>query len=87
MLLSRFCQGFRFLFTSPTSAEDINSENDIEENGGSQSQKRAKQNRKAPTRGNVASLLGMRSVTPRAIAYVAVQVRPFRHACYGSCIS
>ena len=37
------------------------------------SAKRAKRNLVA-TRSHVASLIGMRSVTPRAIAYVAVQV-------------
>lgn len=37
--------------------------------------KRRKQ--KAPTRGNIANLLGMKSVTPRSIAYVAVQVSWF----------
>ena len=60
------------LFTSPTSALDINSENDVEDQA-PPARKRA-QSHKAPTHGNVANLLGMRSVTPRAIAYVAVQV-------------
>lgn len=39
--------------------------------------KRRKQ--KAPTRGNIANLLGMKSVTPRSIAYVAVQVSRVSH--------
>jgi hypothetical protein len=69
-------QAFKFIFTSPTSAMDINSENDIE-NQALRPLKRAKSN-KAPTRGNVASLLGMRSVTPRSIAYVAVQASAFK---------
>ena len=68
---SAVLQAFKFIFTSPTSAHDINSENDLEK--ASRSVKRAR-SQKAPTRGNVASLLGMRSVTPRSIAYVAVQV-------------
>ena len=29
------------------------------------------------TRSNVASLIGLRAVTPRSIAYVAVQVKSF----------
>lgn len=36
--------------------------------------KRARKH-KAPTRGHVADILGMKSVTPRSIAYIAVQVR------------
>ena len=37
-------------------------------------QKRSRRNQKAPTRGHVANLLGMKTVTPRSLAYVAVQV-------------
>jgi hypothetical protein len=73
MLSKLAWQAFKFLFTSPTSAQDINNENDVEDQI-ARPQKRSR-SRKAPTRGNVANLLGMRSVTPRAIAYVAVQVR------------
>jgi len=72
-LLRDILQAFKFLFTSPTSAHDINDENDLE-NKAPRPPKRAR-SQKAPTRGNVASLLGMRAVTPRSIAYVAVQVR------------
>ena len=68
-------QAFKFLFTSPTSALDIGDENDIrDETSGPRKRSRR---RKAPTRGNVANLLGMQSVTGRSIAYVAVQVSPF----------
>src|ERR1700683_4193124 len=62
-------QAFKYLFTSPTSANDDASPNDALQ----PSAKRAKRNLGA-TRSHVASLIGMRSVTPRAIAYVAVQV-------------
>jgi hypothetical protein len=74
------CQGFKFLFTSPSSAEEISSENDIIGAGQtSERQKRQKGSRKAPTCGNVTNLLGIWSVSPRAIAYVAVQVCPPVH--------
>lgn len=36
--------------------------------------KRSRRNQKAPTRGHVANLLGMKTVTPRSLAYVAAQV-------------
>jgi uncharacterized alpha-E superfamily protein len=38
------------------------------------SKKRSRRNQKAPTRGHVANLLGMKAATPRSLAYVAVQV-------------
>lgn len=68
-------QAFKFLFTSPTSAQDISCEDDINDQATQTTRplKRARNN-KAPTRGHVAQLLGMKSVTPRAIAYVSVQV-------------
>jgi hypothetical protein len=62
-------QAFKYLFTSPTSANDDAPVNDAPQ----PSAKRAKRNLGA-TRSHVASLIGMRHVTPRAIAYVAVQV-------------
>jgi hypothetical protein len=70
--LNMLCQAFKFIFTSPTSAQDINDENDVEDPASLPT--KHLRNRKAPTRGHVANILGMRSVTPRAIAYVAVQV-------------
>jgi hypothetical protein len=66
-------QAFKFIFTSPTSAHDVSCENDIQDHARPVSNR--SRSRKAPTRGNVARLLGMRSVTPRSIAYVAVQLR------------
>lgn len=66
-------QAFKFIFTSPSSAQDIEGQEDVELHIPS-SRKRSRRNQKAPTRGHVAGLLGMKSVTPRAIAYVAVQV-------------
>ena len=36
--------------------------------------KRSRPNQKAPTRGHIANLLGLKTVTLRSIAYVAVQV-------------
>lgn len=62
------------MFTSPTSAQNIDSDKDITDHA-PRPPKRLKQTTRAPTRGNVANLLGMKTVTPRAIAYVAVQVR------------
>lgn len=38
--------------------------------------KRARKH-KAPTRGHVADILGMKTVTPRSIAYIAVQVHHY----------
>lgn len=66
-------QTFKFLFTSPTSAQSIDTDKDVDEPASRPSKKR--RNNRAPTRGHVANLIGMRSVTPRSIAYVAVQVR------------
>lgn len=66
-------QTFKFLFTSPTSAQSIDTEKDLDEPAFRPSKKR--RNNRAPTRGHVANLIGMRSVTPRSLAYVAVQVR------------
>jgi hypothetical protein len=68
-------QAFKFIFTLPSSAQDIEGQEDVELHIPS-SKKRSRRNQKAPTRGHVAGLLGMKSVTPRAIAYVAVQVEP-----------
>ena len=69
---SRHDQAFKFLFTSPTSSQDICTENDVESPPAQPT--KCPRGQKAPTCGNVANLLGMRSVTPQAIVYVAVQV-------------
>jgi len=64
-------QAFKYIFTSPSSAEftadDLNSGFLL-----AQPKKRRRSERR--TRSNVASLLGMKTVAPRAIAYIAVQV-------------
>ena len=56
-------QAFKFIFTSPSSAQDIEGQEDVELHIPS-SRKRSRRNQKAPTRGHVAGLLGMKSVTP-----------------------
>jgi hypothetical protein len=66
-------QAFKFLFTSLTLAIDINGENDVEISPVHSFKHQRGQ--KAPMHGHIASLLGMRVVTPQAIAYVGVQVR------------
>ncbi|KAF9464229.1 hypothetical protein BDZ94DRAFT_1162369, partial [Collybia nuda] len=64
---------YKFIFTSPTSAQDIDCELDAETQT-PRSHKRARKH-KAPTRGHIANILKMKAVTPRSIAYVAVQLR------------
>lgn len=67
-------QAFKYIFTSPNSASTI--EHEHEDDSGRPA-KRVRRN--APsTRSNVATLIGMHSVTSRSIAYVAVQVSIFR---------
>ncbi|KAF7970326.1 hypothetical protein HWV62_24346 [Athelia sp. TMB] len=61
-------KAFKYLFTSPSSAADKSLDT------GERRAKRAKLTQPA-TRSNVACLIGLRAVTPRAIAYVAVQLR------------
>lgn len=70
------CQAYKFVFTSPSSALDIECQEDVDEHVPS-SRKRSRRSQKAPTRGHVANLLGMKAVTARSLAYVAVQVRFF----------
>jgi len=63
-------KAFKSIFTSPSSAaEDI-----PEDSEGPSTVKRAKKSSTA-TRSNVASLIGLTMVTPRSIAYSAVQLR------------
>jgi hypothetical protein len=62
-------QAYQFIFTSPSSAEK-DDENDINQVPAA---KRARKTL-APTRAGVATIIGLRSVTPRPIAYAAVQV-------------
>ena len=62
-LHSRFGQSFKLIFTSPTSVD--------EEEDAPAKRRRAERR----TRAHVAQILKMKKVTPRAIAYIAVQVR------------
>ncbi|KAG2087598.1 hypothetical protein BD769DRAFT_1372951, partial [Suillus cothurnatus] len=67
---------FKYIFTSPTSAEMEDQEEPSPDNISTQGH--PKQRRTAGerrTRCDVAGLLNMKSVQPRAIAYVAVQLR------------
>ena len=73
LMLISHGQAFKFIFTSPTSAQDIECEADMDEHVLS-ARKRSRRNQKAPTHGHVANLLGMKTVTPRLLAYIAVQV-------------
>jgi hypothetical protein len=70
--LTNNLEAFKFILTSPTSAQDIETEKDLEEPFRRPSKRSRKQ--RAPTRGHVANLMGMKAVSPRSIAYVAVQV-------------
>lgn len=72
MTLILILQAYKFIFTSPTSAEEIENEKDLE-GPAARPAKRSRRHR-APTRGHIANIMGMKSVTPRSIAYVAVQV-------------
>ncbi|KIK76228.1 hypothetical protein PAXRUDRAFT_170574, partial [Paxillus rubicundulus Ve08.2h10] len=65
-------QAFRHVFTSPTSA--LKMDNEDEDTDAGQLRKRGKYDERR-TRSHVAALLGMKSVSPRAIAYIAVQLR------------
>lgn len=65
-------QGLKALFTSPSSANELDGDGqgtDIIENN-----RRAQRQDQAKVKTCVASIIGMRKVTPRAIAYAACQV-------------
>ncbi|KAG1901244.1 uncharacterized protein F5891DRAFT_1187947 [Suillus fuscotomentosus] len=65
--------GLKALFTSPSSASEMDGEGqgtDIIENN-----QRARRQDQAKVKTCVASIIGMRKVTPRAIAYTACQIR------------
>ncbi|KAG2061149.1 hypothetical protein BDR06DRAFT_871400 [Suillus hirtellus] len=65
--------GLKALFTSPSSASEMDGEGqgtDIIENN-----RRARRQDQAKVKTCVASIIGMRKVTPRAIAYTACQIR------------
>jgi hypothetical protein len=70
LLSLTYGQVFKFIFTSPTSAIEVSINSST---NGAPPPKRSKKSAGA-TRSNVASLIGMRRVTPRSIAYVALQV-------------
>ncbi|KAF8228060.1 hypothetical protein L208DRAFT_1293518 [Tricholoma matsutake] len=74
---SLFCstillKAFKFIFTSPSSTQDIECQEDVEEHTPS-TRKGLRRNQKAPTHGHIVNLLGMKVVMPRSLAYVAVQ--------------
>ncbi|KAG1852318.1 hypothetical protein C8R48DRAFT_611893, partial [Suillus tomentosus] len=66
--------GFKAIFTSPSSANEVDGEGngaDIIENN----RRARKRSDQAKVKTCVASIIGMRKVTPRAIAYAACQIR------------
>jgi hypothetical protein len=65
-------KAFKHIFTSPSSAAETRPD---EESTPEPLYKRSRTQGERRTRSDVATLLGMRSVQPRAIAYSAVQVR------------
>ncbi|KIM65580.1 hypothetical protein SCLCIDRAFT_112399 [Scleroderma citrinum Foug A] len=64
-------RAFKHIFTSPTSALKMN----LESNGARLPLKKRQKYDEQRTRCHVASLVGMKSVCPRAITYIAVQLR------------
>ncbi|KAG1798969.1 uncharacterized protein HD556DRAFT_1440035 [Suillus plorans] len=74
LLLMASNLGFKAIFTSPSSANEVDGEGDganiIENNR--RARRRSDQTR---VKTCVASIIGMRKVTPRAIAYTACQIR------------
>ena len=69
-------QAFKFLFTSPTSSAEILCKTTSPQPEDLPPQKRSRKTGQA-TRCNIANIIGLQSVTPRAIAYTAVQVMRF----------
>ncbi|KAI6143765.1 hypothetical protein BKA82DRAFT_4331182 [Pisolithus tinctorius] len=68
-LYENFEYVFKFIFTSPSSIRDL------DEDRATPGRHQGSSNQKAATKNHVASILGMKAVTPRSIAYTAVQVR------------
>ncbi|KIM84518.1 hypothetical protein PILCRDRAFT_385422 [Piloderma croceum F 1598] len=68
-------KAYKYIFTSPTSANNVSV--DVMEAGNDNMPPAPKRSNKnlAVTRSHVASLIGLRKVTPRLIAYVSVQLR------------
>ena len=68
--MTSFGQAFKFIFTSPSSIAEDNPDG----TDGPPLRKCSKKDR-TTMRSNVALLIGLWTVTPRSIAYTAVQVR------------
>ncbi|KAI6164767.1 hypothetical protein EDD17DRAFT_1506196 [Pisolithus thermaeus] len=72
-------QAFKHIFTSPSSADVDSVADDTDDEIQASTSEPPLKRRKGPTdkrtRSNVVSLIGMKSITPRAIAYTAVQVK------------
>ncbi|KAI6151179.1 hypothetical protein BKA82DRAFT_4013723 [Pisolithus tinctorius] len=66
---SLLIKAFKFIFTSPSSIRDLDKDRTMP------GHRRGSSNQKAATKNHVASILGMKAVTPWSIAYTAVQVR------------
>jgi hypothetical protein len=75
-----FSQVYKSIFTSPSSAKNIlDEENDTENTAPTKSQKISSNN---SVRRNVASKLHLNKVTPRSVAYAAVQVCAYVNVSY-----
>ena len=71
-------QAFKYLFTSPSSVTDDGDDpisSTTPQPNPPAKRHKTSEKKSASTRTNVALLMGLKSVTARAIAYVAVQVR------------
>ncbi|KIJ64997.1 hypothetical protein HYDPIDRAFT_110896 [Hydnomerulius pinastri MD-312] len=69
---SLMVKAFKYLFTSPSSAKDV--EDDRAQQSGT-SRRQVSAGLKTATKNHVASIMGLKTVTPRSIAYTAVQLR------------
>ncbi|KIJ09901.1 hypothetical protein PAXINDRAFT_164339 [Paxillus involutus ATCC 200175] len=67
IILSLPLQAYKYLFTLPSSAKDV--EKDVPADRGDAA------GNKAATKNHVASIMGLKTVSPRSIAYTAVQLR------------
>ena len=73
-------QVFKAIFTSPSSAKDIDDDDDDNENMHPARKQKKTPSGKKPIRRNVASKVHLNNkVTPRSIAYAAVQVSSLYH--------
>jgi hypothetical protein len=80
-------QAYKYIFTSPTSANNVSVDTvEAENDDMPPAPKRSKKNL-AATRSHVASLIGLRKVTPHSIVYVAVQVSLHHVQCANLLIS